>query len=342
MHSTLVVLQSWTILRRIRADHRESNEAITYLCSAIVQEERNKVEDGLMTSRDSTVYIADSNMKLHFVYLFSANHFFHLAKRAINEKGKKYFLDQFNSILIEAYTLAKSAPPYKMSVILWYNDAQMWYDMGMELECTPFVLLAEDAYFESFKRNSLSTTAIQRVIFLMTKYKRDVLSIRKILEKSYRETCRWNTFVRGMIREFEVTHGHHTFYGQTYMEIFDYEKNLIIKVQNRMRHYLTKKHWNNKKKIHEAKKNYHLAMMSIAEKKFALAWDIDIKERFRWWKRRTELLKDLKYASATILQTFHRKRINMKWFAWYKYKVQRANFNFPIACQLIFDTKRYF
>jgi exonuclease SbcD len=94
------------------------------------------------------------------------------------------------------------------------------------------------------------------------------------------------------------------------------------------------------KKKYEDKKKYFLSMLEIAKVKFAMSWEFSLRDKVRFWRRRAIELKELKYACATMIQAHWRRKYATICYAWSVYRAQRANYNFVVACETIYNTKR--
>ena len=74
---------------------------------------------------------------------------------------KKEHFQRFISLLIEAYMFYfKDAPRNSQVAIEWFDSKNLWWEMGIDLMNTPFLLLAEDALWESF--------LVQEVLFVVS------------------------------------------------------------------------------------------------------------------------------------------------------------------------------
>lgn len=190
-------MQSWSILTRVRKNPKEAFSAMLYLSSSIALDERP------LPDSNGNTYVVGSDLNLAYVYLFCCNFLKKYAIEAASVKLRNNRFEQFKALLAEAYFLYTQKPPPNAKFLLdWFNSFQLWYEMGNKLEQTPFVLLAEDCYWESYLRAPLLNNAIKCQIDSMIRYKNDS-KLRILLEKGYR-VCPWNTFIRNYLVDLDT------------------------------------------------------------------------------------------------------------------------------------------
>ncbi len=334
LENVLIVVQSYCILKRIRINNKEADEAITFLCSAIVQEDRE-------ASDDKMLYVPGSNVPMYHFYLLCALEYVNKANAISSTHYRKVYLDNFQSLVTEAYMMGTGRPPGNMMILLaWFNNPTMWYDCATYLEeKTVFLLLSQDFYWESFKRSPLSNDAITMLVYNMRKYMTEEVVVRRLLEKAMKTVSKVNTYCREELVRMEIrdnTAGNVNSWSNRFIK----DRQYIAKIQGRFRLYQIKKNWQIIKQKYEDKKKYFLAMMEIAKVKFAMSWEFSLRDKVRFWRRRTIELKELKYACATMIQAHWRRKYATVCYAWSVYRVQRANYNFVAACEAVYNTRR--
>lgn len=334
LENVLVVAQSYSILKRVRINNKEADEAITFLCSAIVQEDR-EASDGKI------LFVPGSNMPMHYLYLLCALDYINKANVTSSEYYRKVYLDSFQSLVTEAYLMGTGRPPGNMMMLLaWFNNSALWYDCATYMEeKTPFLLLSQDFYWEAFKRSPLSNEAITTLVYNMRKYRFDEIVIKKLLEKGLKTVSKTNAYCREEMVRMESRDGTAGLVN-SWTSRFTKDRHHIAKIIGRFRVYQIKKNWQILKKKYEDKKKYFLSMLEIAKVKFAMSWEFSLRDKVRFWRRRAIELKELKYACATMIQAHWRRKYATICYAWSVYRVQRANYNFVVACEAIYNTKR--
>jgi len=190
-------MQSWSILTRVRSTPQEAFSAMLYLSSSIALDERP------LPDANGNTWVPGSDLNLAYVYLFCCNFLKKYAIEAESVKQKYNRFEQFKTMLAETYFLYTQKPPANAKYLLdWFNSNNLWYEMGNKLEQTPFVLLAEDCYWESYLRAPLLNDAIKCQVDSMIRYKNDT-KLRILLEKGYR-ICPWNTYIRSYLLDLDV------------------------------------------------------------------------------------------------------------------------------------------
>jgi len=174
-------------------------------------------------------------------------------------------MEYFLTVSSEAYFLFTNRPPQELKPLLeWYNDPELWIKMAKKLEETPFLLLAEDSYWEAFLRAPLTNKAIELQMSHMRKYSRTESAYCALLERAYKNVTHWNTYVRHMLVALDSADGVLEDDPRHWKAVFKLQEFLLAKIQTRCRFFLVKLHWAEMKAFYEKKKEYHQAMMKLS------------------------------------------------------------------------------
>ena len=206
-----VVLQSYTIVKRIQS-RKEADVHMSFLSSSIVVEPRTVDSTG-------RVFIKGSVLRIIVAYLFCATYQQREVKKAKNSKELHSSITNFNSLVAESYAFQfGNVAPVKV-MLAWFADHSLWYSIGDELISTPYILLAEDAYWESFIRKKYDSSALLKIVSCLEQTKRK--SAFPIIIERAQKVSPWNTYCRSELRKI-----HHK-----WEEIFEEENFFLGKIQ---------------------------------------------------------------------------------------------------------------
>ena len=330
LENTLIIMQSWSILTRVRTNQQEAFSAMLYLSSSIALDLRP------LPDNDGNTWVPGSDLNLAYVYLFCCNFLKKYAIDAATVMQRQNRFDQFKSMLAEGYFLYTQQPPPNAKFLLdWFHGWNLWYNMGKQLEQTPFVLLAEDCYWESYLRSPLLNESIICQVNSMIRYKND-LKLRMLLEKAYK-ICPWNTYIRNYLIALDIKEN---IQFNVWKDKFDYQESKLRKIQGICRSFLIKLHWPESKIKYLEIKKFHRKMMKVAEFRYKDALRRYKIELIHKWHENAVYWLDLKYTSANIIQNAWRRKMAMKYYVWKIYRVQRANYNFLIGAENTYNFSR--
>jgi hypothetical protein len=172
----------------------------------------------------------------------------------------------------------------------WFMDSSMWFSLANELILTPFILLAEDAYWESFVHNKYSSTALVCIVNCLEKTSR-METFWNIIERAY-YVSPWNVYIRDELRRKE----------QEWVSKFLEDHVIISKIQGCMRGYLLRKHWIEISASVVARRQLFLRNLEVANRKHAKFAAGRFRRLLRTWKENAKLLHSYKYENIVILQ----------------------------------------
>lgn len=318
LESSLIVLQTWTLLSRLGAV-AETERHIYFLTTSITLEPRSlKIA--------STSYVRGSDLKLVFVYLHCANYVLKKCVKCKDMKQRENLSENLKTLLAEAYHLYNLDLPLPFNQLLaWFNSPKIWFDMGCELQSTCFgVLLAEDSFYQSWVRDPLSEESLKRIVQSLRATNR-CDGIREVMERAILK-CRWNVLVRQTLINMDMKKGVDEDGGWRFR--FGQEDKMIAKIQSRIRLVLFKKRWSTTVVGLKAKRKQFLFML---EKSTSLHQAQSVR-RLRIiitsWHDFTVTMLVLKKASAVKIQAQWRRKWAKHCYNWANYRVQRTNFYF--------------
>ena len=146
----LILLQCWVLFRKLNKNN-ESDQYMDYLCTAITLEGREE--------RNGQIYLKNSQFKLVILYLLCAAHLIRKFHTSYVHDIRKKALKRYEAIISEAYQLHHQHLARSLAEANnWFDSSQVWVEIAEELatSTSPFILVAEDAYWEVRNLISLS------------------------------------------------------------------------------------------------------------------------------------------------------------------------------------------
>ena len=377
LENTLVVLQSLTILLRLDQDkqRRSIDNHIGFLLTDVTLEGRDNVqrvelcggfpstEWSLSTPSPGVsqriaeprsvdlVMVQNSSLPLAFAYLRCAC----LIKRraaaaaaAMNKDEQRSQMDLCINTVAEAYHLYTGRRPGRdmgfKELLAWFNDGHLFYEMAHYLETkTPFVLLAEDFYWEAFTRLPLCPEPIERLVHVMRSTKRGRRElVKEMLSRAYQVT-RWNMFVRQSLADIEK---HEALVGGKGYECvlqprFQDENDIAEVIQGvmrsyHMRHFL----WPSIFARAKAKRDAWKEKVAVANRAWIIACQSSLRKLIRTWRDNAHDLHLLRKKSATLIQKNIRRKVSLLRYAKRVARTIRANGLFFTVAHLNYDLQR--
>ena len=314
---TIIVLQSWTIVSRI-GTHSEAEKYINYLATSVSLENRDNISDG--------DYILNTcDFKLKYIYLFCClRQIWGLNKEAKSGEEKREFVRQFNALLTEAYVFFFKNFDTIETALAWFNSHELWWDVSEYLLTTPFILLAEDALWESFLRNNLLEYKSLKKILKCMKDTNRKSSSKLLMERAYNVNP-WNLFVRNWLLNYDYQH---------WIRVFTTQDFLLGKVQGCIRGWSLRRNFEAIRKVCLARLQLFQDKMDNAAKKYGDIQSQRLLAVLKLWKSNARALKLLRYSSAQCIQKIvRRNQMRFRYKASVE-KVFRANSRFLIAVEL--------
>ena len=194
----MILLQTWTLMRKL-SSVKQTYEYMEAIADMVTVQLFDKPTDD-----NEYLYLKDTDIPLYAVYMHCAFH----TRRAItqNKYQFKYEKDnaiqRYNAIISEAYTFYFGSHPLSHAVAIgWFEDPEVWMEMGRYLEGTSVPLLAEESYWICFVYDPLHEESILSTLAHLKKTNRPHEEF-KFLEKAYWNNS-WNVFVRRELMERE-------------------------------------------------------------------------------------------------------------------------------------------
>lgn len=375
LEDPLVILQSWSIMKRI-SNERDALGAMTFLVSTLVIEasqrkrtsnsrhggriKQDRPTTGTMNTTNKSLFstalmlidsnnapvnnkqlfVSESDLPLEYLYLHCAA-FIH--RQAIKCKGdsKAYnkHLGELAAVLSEGYFITHQVINEDVqSLNAWFNDPSLWYDMAVKLDIhTPYVLLAQDSYWEAYVRSPLEELAIVAYVnsLIRNNCKKEVP---ELLAQAM-EVCPWNLFVRNALYELDCelltdpAERH-------WAEMFINDDKFAVMVQSTVRGWRLRSHWDTVYQRIFTRKEKYQSRKAMAIRKYLDIWRGHQYLVFRNWKIFVEEYKAQKLHCSSMIQAHWRGRMWRIWYAWYRQRIAMANFTYLIAYQKIRDVRR--
>lgn len=199
LSSTIAVLQTWSILRKI--DSKENPlKYMSHLCDMAPMETPEEDQTGVMLLRGTDI-------PLYMVYLHVAVHLNSQARAAHNRDMQKNLTIRAQAVIAEAYTFVYKHHPLSTEVSnAWYSDHVTWTAIAQFLEDSACILVAEESYFIAFTCAPLRDDLIDPCLRALDAHNRSNEKF-MFLEKAYRYN-HWNMRCRQLLLEQE-TNGHY-------------------------------------------------------------------------------------------------------------------------------------
>jgi len=344
--NSLIILQSWTILKRI-GDVKDADSCLQYLSTSIALE--SKSTPSLLNSSDEgSKYplIGDSPLPLHVAMLHCANFVQRRASAAKTKAAREKELLVMKSMITEAYILyghANGGEEAFEEVLRWFQAPGLWLEVGQQLEHTPFVLLAEDSYWEAFLRDPSSDEPLARIVRLLQRYRRSEQEP-FVLARAYRHNP-WSLLSRRLLAQRELQLAAqalalHREAALPWNELFRSHELCANKVQAHFRGWVVRSQWPARKARLLEIKALFLASIDLATL-HAAALLVRLQGRVvTEWRAETVARILHRHVSATHMQRAARGRLARLLRARLLRRVRRANGLFVAVCQNTFDMSR--
>ena len=323
--STIVVLQSWSILTRIDTV-KESEKYINFLASAVSLENRDHREDG--------DYVLNTcKLKLKYLYLFCCMRHVWGMQKTLDDAEKREHVRLFNALLTEVYVFYnKNAPSSAEEAVKWFNDKEIWWNMGLDLLTTPFLLLAEDALWESFLRDScFDERSLIEILSCLKNTQRYESSSRSLIEKAYNVNP-WNLFVRQWLSDNDINqHWHRVYLTQNF---------LLSKVQGCIRGWSLRRNFEPIRQLCLYRLKIFHDKMNNAKNKYGEIQTQRLHDMLRLWRSNARFLKILRFKSTqTIQKRVRRNQARVRYIDTIQ-KVNRANASYLVAISMLHSKRR--
>ena len=341
LENTLVVLQSLTILTKLRQT-KQAEQHITFLITDITLEDRSNT--GRIGARDNDVImVQNSSLPMHFVYLHCACYLKRRAQLTLDADQIKENMELCMHMLAEAHFIHFARRPADYAELTaWFNSSELFFDMAVVLEATPFVLLAEDSFWEAFLRAQLSDKALSRMLACMRLTKRGRREyLWERLEQAYRVN-RWNSFCRRELLAIEALEcAQSKARIAVYAARFDDENFIAGVVQGIVRGFLLRKvHWPAVYRRAKKKRDEWLDKVEKADRAHNKAFKRRRKELVARWRANARVLHLLRKAASTRVQTCWRRKAGQLGLVRRFARADRANSLFLGLCQRSYDLCR--
>lgn len=366
LENTLVVLQALTILTRLKM-HREIENHVTFLLTDITLESRDREAEVTLSGGFSCkewslkspspglyqrvatpvvrklVMVQNSPLPLAFVYLHCACYLKRRATQTLKKEEQTAHMELCIHTIAEAYQLyTHEKPPGYVQLTQWFSNGHLFFEMAEYLETTPFVLLAEDSYWEAFLRLQLYDLPLERTVRCMRLTKRGHREyIKDTLARAF-ATNRWNFYARKQLLDVEnlecvMAKSTAPVYGPRFQDEEDIAE--VIQGIWRSKH-LRKFRWVDIYKRAKAKRDQWLSKVATANKAWKKAYNGRIKELVSVWRKNARELHILRKDASTMMQkTWRRKSAELKLVKRYA-RVSRANTMFLVIAHLNYDLRR--
>lgn len=349
MLSSLIIIQSWTILKRI-GSQKDADSCLQYLSSSIAMEPKSApvIDTDFHDDVRPILCIGDSPLRISYAMLHCANFIKRKIATLTSKAAKEKEFNLMKSMVIEAYVLQTGDKTINDDIpanLRWYNDPKLWMDMGHDLEDTPFILLAEDSYWEAFLRDSSNDEPLKRIVFSMSKYRRTE-KIPFLLAKAY-EVNPWSLYARKVLADTEIKYAKEALSKSSsakvslpWNELFHSQHKDAIKVQAAIRQWIVKLHWPATVARQLARIAVFIAAMERATlnaAKLLKKFQVNV---LREWRQTAVDIILFKNETATKIQTCWRRKSCMMLKDRTFHRVRRANALFIVTCQNKFDMER--
>lgn len=278
LENLLLVIQSWTILRRVKGKMADVEHCMQYMTTAVQLEPRdNELGDPYMTETDQedetmsaakqlsdhkrrvrakshmtimefnpsacsgTIMVQESDLPLGYVYLFCSSHIYRRSLRHNRDaKSKSKDRELCYNMLAEAYHVMEHEQSKSLKQLMdWFLSFELFFDIGLYLERSAFPLLAEEAYYEAFLRAPLLDISLEYLVSLMSKHKRGAGKyVVDIMQDAYQHNP-WNMFMRKWLVDYEVQElSRNKHFNTKYTYHFEEDRKSCTLIQAAMRGYI--------------------------------------------------------------------------------------------------------
>lgn len=347
--NSLVIIQSWTILKRV-GNQKDAESCLQYLSSSISMEPKstNSVLIGNGDESKALPCIEGSPFPLPYALMHCTNYIQCRMASASSKAQREKDANLMKSMITEAYVIQnqnKNANDSFSEKMTWFNDSALWMEMARYLETTPFILLAEDSYWESFIRNPKSNKPIKMIVHSMERYNRKE-KVPYLLAKAY-EYNPWSLYIRKILSETEVKYATRALAASAsakvslaWNELFRSQSKDATKVQVQVRRWIVQSQWPSRKaRLLEIKAAFYASIDLATENaaKLVVRWQVTV---LRKWRQAVVEIIDFKNETATKIETCWRRKSCMLLRERLFRRVRRANALFIVTCQNKFDIER--
>ena len=195
LSSTIVVLQTWTLLRKVESTE-DPRKYMSHLCDLVPLELPEENANGVNI-------LKGTDIPLYIIYLHCAVHIHQEMLRASGKDVKLTLGRRMGAMVAEAYTLMFRHHPQSTAISnAWYRNHATWTEMAQYLQHeTPCILLAEESYFIAFTCAPLLDEVIDPCLQALEAHNRATEKF-SFLEKAYRFN-HWNMHCRELMVEME-------------------------------------------------------------------------------------------------------------------------------------------
>jgi hypothetical protein len=192
--SSIVTLQTWTVLKKLNQIN-EAKRFFFHLCDLIPMETPEEHENGYS-------FLKSTDIPLSICYIFCGYQLQVESSHCRDNKDlKKRYRMRSDAMLIEAYSYSHLAHPGSQSIYLnWIKNSQTWIEIGIYLEQTPCLLLAEEAYWIAFLCDPHKEERVVECLRLLSEHNR-VQESYALCEKMYVYN-HWNLLCRKKLLEY--------------------------------------------------------------------------------------------------------------------------------------------
>lgn len=278
LENILLVVQSWTILKRVKGKMADVEHCMQYMTTAVQLEARdNELGDPYMTetdqedevmsptkqlnehkrrvraknhvtimefnpaARSGMIMIQESDLPLGYVYLFCSSHIYRRSLRNNRDsKSRSKDRELCYNMLAEAHHILEHEQVQSIKQLMdWFLSFELFFDVGLYLERSAFPLLAEEAYYEAFLRAPLLDISLEYLVSLMSKHKRGAGKYVVEIMRSAYEHNPWNMYMRQWLADYEAQEvSRNKHFNTRYTLRFEEDRKECTLIQAAMRGYI--------------------------------------------------------------------------------------------------------
>eukprot|EP01031_Cornospumella_fuschlensis_P044650 gene44650-54600_t len=240
LENVAIILQMWTILTRLDRE-KDANDCMNFIVSAITIQSAHTRAPVMRQVWTERPMLTDGEIPLCFVFFHCINFLMILSLQTKKLTKRNLIMSQILALLSEGYFLYCGEKESNMSKLFdWFKSASLWTEMAETLENSLFILLAEDSYYEAYRRNPASMLTISRMVESMERYNRKE-AVPHVLTRAI-VLNPWNVYIRDKLLEYEVKYCEDT-KEQRWKRLFDSEYAEMRKIQSVVRGWLLRCAW---------------------------------------------------------------------------------------------------
>lgn len=334
LEDILIVTQTCFIMWAMN-NNNEVTRIMTFLRSALCDLSASLKAN---EASPSAYRIADGLLPLSTLFLLCATRLQYEAKPIKSKKAKSKMMKEFHDLLREAYFYEFCEFIDDFTPIMqWYDDSTTWQHKADTLDNTPLFLLSQALYYESFTRNSLSSLEISHMVASMKRFGQQD-DIPRIMSNALQINC-WNIFCRNTMTQCELKYVKLK-EDRHWTKLFANEEFELTKIQNVFRGYTLRKWWPAFRDQRLQVLAHFAEQMYVAQDRYDMYYHHYHGVLWSRWRQYIYDWKMLKKYSSTRIQTCWRRKLNVMKYQALKLRVARANQQYLITCQHLFDIKR--